>query len=239
MDWKSDPERTKEHAEEHTSSVAETITPALRGANVPQGRVGPLSGVYRLGMRHCRSREIAIRMPKIARCIRWTSRLQSWTPSRGTRCAGQSAMPPSPERKSSGMRRSPGRVLIIDDDVMVARSVERVLSTAHSVTVVHSAVEGLARIAEGARFDVILCDVMMPSMSGIELHERLRAVAPSEADRLVFVTGCALLPEVRAFLDAVSNTCLEKPFDVDALREFVERRVRDAHSQESDKSQAG
>ena len=157
----------------------------------------------------------------------------------GTRCAGQNAMSPSPERKSSGMRRSPGRVLIIDDDVMVARSVERVLSAAHSVTVVHSAADGLARITEGDRYDVILCDVMMPAMSGIELHRQLRAVAPSEADRLVFVTGCALLPEVRAFLDAVPNTCLEKPFDVEALREFVERRVRDAHTYGSDKSQAG
>jgi CheY-like chemotaxis protein len=148
-------------------------------------------------------------------------------------------MTPSPERKSSGLRRSPGRVLIIDDDVMVARSVERVLSAAHSVTVVHSAADGLAHIADGGRYDVILCDVMMPAMSGIELHRQLRAVAPSEADRLVFVTGCALLPEVRAFLDAVPNTCLEKPFDVEALREFVERRVRDAHSHVGDKSQAG
>jgi len=130
-------------------------------------------------------------------------------------------------------------VLIIDDDVMVARSVERVLSAAHSVTVVHSAAEGLARIAEGSRYDVILCDVMMPTMSGIELHRQLRAVAPSEADRLVFVTGCALLPEVRAFLDAVPNTCLEKPFDAEALREFVERRVRDAHDRGGDESQTG
>ena len=190
-------------------------------------------------MRHFPSSQTAIRMPKIAHCISLTFRFESRKRCRGTHCAGQSAMPPSPARKSSGMRRSPGRVLIIDDDVMVARSVERVLSTAHSVTVVHSAAEGLARITEGARFDVILCDVMMPSMSGIELHTQLRAVAPSEADRLVFVTGCALLPDVRAFLDAVANTCLEKPFDVEALREFVERRVRDAHSQGDDKSQAG
>jgi CheY-like chemotaxis protein len=159
--------------------------------------------------------------------------------SHGTSCAGQSEMTPSPERKSSKLRRSAGRVLIIDDDVMVARSVERVLSAAHSVTVVHSAAEGLARIAEGSRYDVILCDVMMPTMSGIELHRQLRAVAPSEADRLVFVTGCALLPEVRAFLDAVPNTCLEKPFDAEALREFVERRVRDAHELGGDESQTG
>ena len=67
---------------------------------------------------------------------------------------------------------------------------------------------------------------MMPVMTGAQLHERMAQIAPQEAARIVFVTGCALLPEVRDFLDRVSNTCLEKPIDAHALRAFVSRRIR-------------
>jgi CheY-like chemotaxis protein len=148
-------------------------------------------------------------------------------------------MPTPPHRSESGVRPSIGRVLVIDDDAMVANSIARSLSGVHMVTVVNSAADGLALLASGRRFDVILCDVMMPGMSGMDLFERLREVAPSEVDRLVFVTGCALVPEVRAFLDRVSNTCLEKPFDIAALQAFVERRVRREFDEQHDATGVG
>jgi len=131
-----------------------------------------------------------------------------------------------PKKTLSGARPAIGRVLVIDDEPMVADAVALVLSDVNTVTVVNRGDEALALIMRGERYDVILCDVMMPVMSGADLHARLTAVAPTEAARMVFVTGCALLPQVRAFLDRIPNTCLEKPFEVDALRAFVERRVR-------------
>jgi CheY-like chemotaxis protein len=144
-----------------------------------------------------------------------------------------------PKRTSSGTLPSIGRVLVIDDEPLVADAVALILSSAHAVTVVNSAEAALALLARGDRYDVILCDVMMPVMSGADLHARLTTVAPSEAARMVFITGCALVPEVRTFLDRVANTCLEKPFDVGALRAFVERRVRAEHEQPSSRSRAG
>jgi CheY-like chemotaxis protein len=125
---------------------------------------------------------------------------------------------------------STGRVLVIDDDPMVARSLALILA-AHSVDVVHSGADALARIARGSQYDVILCDVMMPSMTGPEFLARLLVAAPAEAERVVFVTGCALLPEVRRLLDRVSNPCLEKPVNIDALRALVEDRVREARTE--------
>ncbi len=131
----------------------------------------------------------------------------------------------SPKR-GSGTQVRPGRVLVVDDDAAVARVIALILGDEHDVTTVTDPADALSRVAGGERFDVILCDVMMPVMTGAQLHERMAQIAPQEAARIVFVTGCALLPEVRDFLDRVSNTCLEKPIDAHALRAFVSRRIR-------------
>lgn len=133
----------------------------------------------------------------------------------------------APARCLSGARARAGRVLVVDDDAQVARSIKLVLGAAHDVSIASNGAEALALIEGGERFDVILCDLTMPVMSGPELHAHLSTTAPAEAARLVFITGCAVAPHARVFLDRVPNTWLEKPFDIDALRAFVERRVRD------------
>ena len=64
----------------------------------------------------------------------------------------------------------------------------------------------------------VVSDIRMPGMNGIELRNRIQAVSPEQAARIVFVTGGALLPHVRALLERVPNTWLEKPIEVEALR---------------------
>lgn len=131
----------------------------------------------------------------------------------------------APAAPMSGDAPRGGRVLVVDDDALVARSIALVLGVEHEVTVAADALEAVSRIERGERYDVILCDLMMPETSGMELHGRVVSLDPVTAARIVFVTGCAVQPEARAFLDRVPNACLEKPFDMDALREFVGRRV--------------
>ena len=67
---------------------------------------------------------------------------------------------------------------------------------------------------------------MMPAMDGVELHRRLSVNLPREADRIVFVTGGAITSRVDAFFCGVANLLLEKPIDIDDLRDPIERRVR-------------
>ncbi|HEV3192078.1 MAG TPA: response regulator, partial [Polyangiaceae bacterium] len=82
----------------------------------------------------------------------------------------------------------PARILIVDDEESLARAMQRVFRDYD--TVVHtSAQHALDRIVIGERFDVILCDVEMPGMSGCDLHEEIRSVVPEQGDRMVFVTG--------------------------------------------------
>lgn len=113
------------------------------------------------------------------------------------------------------------RVLIVDDEENLRVSLGQILSLDHDVTVCAGAREALDRLGEGARFEVILCDLMMPGMSGMDFYESLTALAPDQTARVVFLTGGAFTPRARDFLRAVSNPHLEKPFEVDELRAVV------------------
>jgi CheY-like chemotaxis protein len=128
----------------------------------------------------------------------------------------------------SGLRPRVARVLVIDDEAMVAKSLQLVLATEFDVTRTTEPEQALEWLSAGESFDVILCDVMMPRINGVELRNRVAQFSPDQAARIVFITGGLLLPHVRVLLDSVPNTCLEKPLDLDGLRELIRRRVRAA-----------
>ena len=126
----------------------------------------------------------------------------------------------SPARAAAaGGRR--GSVLVIDDDVALSHSVQRILTAEHDVRAIDSAKVALELFGEGQRFDVVLCDLMMPQITGFELFARLNDVDPKQAARVVFMTGGAFTPTARAFLDSSPNHRIEKPFDVQELRALV------------------
>jgi nitrogen-specific signal transduction histidine kinase/CheY-like chemotaxis protein len=116
-----------------------------------------------------------------------------------------------------------GRILVVDDEPIVATAVARTLSADHDVETEHLSSRALERIKNGERFDVILCDVMMPNVSGVDFYLELERVAPDEVDKVVFLTGGAFVAQAREFLDNVPNLRLEKPFAPDELREIVSR----------------
>jgi two-component system cell cycle sensor histidine kinase/response regulator CckA len=118
-----------------------------------------------------------------------------------------------------------GRVLIIDDEAALADVLASTLSPEHDAQVARSGREALALLARDDRFDVILCDLMMPDMSGMDVFERLREEKPALTDRVVFVTGGAFTPRARDFLRSVDNETVEKPFDMPRLRQMLRARV--------------
>jgi CheY-like chemotaxis protein len=147
---------------------------------------------------------------------------------RHVRCSLDPKMSSSggPRRSPSGTRTRTARVLLVDDEALVVDSLRRLLSGEFEISSTTSSQEALDWITRGESYDVILCDVMMPDLSGVELRKRIEEVAPEQAARMVFVTGGLILPHVRAMLDDVPNTVLEKPIDVEGLRELIRRRVR-------------
>lgn len=119
-----------------------------------------------------------------------------------------------------------GTILVVDDEPMIAKAIERMLSAEHDVTILGSAEVALQAITSGARFDVILCDLMMPQMTGMDLHAALARAVPEQADRMVFLTGGAFSSRARAFVEQVPNPCIEKPFDPVRLRALINDRAR-------------
>ncbi len=114
-----------------------------------------------------------------------------------------------------------GRVLVVDDEAPIGRAIQRVLSPHHDVTARTSARESLDDLLAGTAYDVVLCDLMMPDMTGMELHARLAEAGSPLAARMVFLTGGAFTPAAREFLERVPNARMDKPFDPAALREAV------------------
>jgi CheY-like chemotaxis protein len=133
-------------------------------------------------------------------------------PERAGRGAGPAAAQ-SPTRRA--------RILAIDDDPHIGNAVRETLAREHDVVAVTSAAEALRRLEGGEDFDLILCDLMMPMMTGIDLHEILRRARPELAARMVFLTGGAFTARARTFLSEVPNPRLEKPFDPKSLRSFI------------------
>jgi CheY-like chemotaxis protein len=115
---------------------------------------------------------------------------------------------------------------VVDDEPMIVKIVKRTLSAEHDVVALDRAPDALGRIEEGERFDVILCDLIMPVMTGMEFYESLGAVAPDQVPKVVFLTGGAFTLRAREFLDTVPNFRLEKPFELAALRSMVNERVQ-------------
>ena len=131
-----------------------------------------------------------------------------------------------PSRPVVVAARRRGRILVVDDEEAVAVMIRRMLAPEHDVQVLTSALEAFHRISAGARFDVILSDLMMPVMTGMDLYSELTTTVPDQAERIVFLTGGAFTPRARLFLDQVPNARLEKPFDLQALRTLTNERVQ-------------
>jgi signal transduction histidine kinase/CheY-like chemotaxis protein len=115
------------------------------------------------------------------------------------------------------------RVLAVDDEPQVLRSLQRALG-AHDVVVDACGRDALRRLETDVKFDVILCDLMMGDMTGMDLHAVLSRRSHELADRIVFMTGGVFTDGARDFLGSVPNTCIEKPFDLVALRAMVAAR---------------
>jgi CheY-like chemotaxis protein len=116
-------------------------------------------------------------------------------------------------------------VLIIDDEQSIARALARLLRE-YDVLVVLNPLEALARIVRGERYDVVVCDMTMPEMSGSALHGQIMRVAPEQARQMIFITGGAMTTETNEFLAAVEQPVLIKPFEAAALRSLIRSFLR-------------
>jgi len=135
---------------------------------------------------------------------------------------GADSVVPSPPR--GGRQRA--RVLVVDDEPRIGSAIARILDPAHEVTAVYTARDAILRLERGEQYDVILCDILMPQMSGYDLYRSLEQIAPHFVHRIIFMTGGPFSTRGAGFLDSVPNARLEKPFSPEALRTLVQRSMQ-------------
>jgi CheY-like chemotaxis protein len=127
----------------------------------------------------------------------------------------------------AGSKPSCRRILLIDDEPLLLASVRRILAE-HDVTCAGSARQALTLLESSPAFDIIFSDVMMPTMTGLELYEELRLHRPEDASRLVFLTGGSNTALGDDRLGSLPNRHLAKPFGVQDLRRTI-REVLEQH----------
>lgn len=116
------------------------------------------------------------------------------------------------------------RILIIDDDAFVRKTLKRALG-AFDLTLAEDGEQAIEILAAAAPFDVILCDLMMPGVTGIDVYEHLRQSASGQERVMVFLTGGVVDASARAFLDSLDNRVIEKPFDYHRLRGAIDEML--------------
>jgi CheY-like chemotaxis protein len=117
-------------------------------------------------------------------------------------------------------------VLVVDDDSLVGDALARALEAEADVEVMTDGGKALARLVAGERWDIILCDLMMPGFSGMDVYAEALRRAPDVARRILFMNAGAFTPRARAFVESVGDRCFDKPIDVERVREFVRRGTR-------------
>jgi DNA-binding response OmpR family regulator len=122
------------------------------------------------------------------------------------------------------------RLLVVDDEVLVARTLRRVLAADYEVEGEACAADALARFRRGERFDVVLIDVVLPDLDGRALFQELAKVDAEQARRVLFITGTSTDEGILGFLESAPVRWLTKPFSIETLREELARVVASAPS---------
>ncbi len=110
------------------------------------------------------------------------------------------------------------RILVVDDEPAIVRCIKRLLRAAQEVRTATSGQEALEWLLEGASPDLILCDLMMPGVSGVDIYERVLKSRPELESRILFITGGAFTDRTRSFCEKHHDRLIEKPFESNVLR---------------------
>lgn len=133
-------------------------------------------------------------------------------------------MIPSPKRINlpenySGVQTR--RVLLLEDDEDFNGIIKEFLeSNFFEVVSVRNGVQGVREVLKGD-FEVIICDMMMPTLPGDMFYLAIERMRPHLCARFIFITGLRGNPKVTEFIKKVNGTMLSKPFHVDDLLEMI------------------
>ncbi|MFW2107566.1 two-component system response regulator YkoG [Bacillus spizizenii] len=117
-----------------------------------------------------------------------------------------------------------GHILIVEDEEKIARVLQLELEyEGYSVTIKHDGTEGLNAAAEGG-YSLVLLDVMLPGLSGLEVLRRLRKT--DQQTPVILLTARASIPDKVTGLDIGANDYVTKPFEIEELLARIRAALR-------------
>ncbi|MCJ7515597.1 MAG: response regulator, partial [Dehalococcoidia bacterium] len=132
--------------------------------------------------------------------------------------------PAAPDVKKS-KKAGRARILVVDDEQVVRDVVNRVLTgEGYKVETVDNAADALKKI-ESKRYKLILVDIKMPGMNGVELYKRIQKIDKPLARRVAFITGDVMGADTEKFLSETKVAHIDKPFDAEQLSREVQRAL--------------
>jgi signal transduction histidine kinase len=136
--------------------------------------------------------------------------------------------PPAPPPAPAPSPAAKLRVLLIDDEESLVKAFHLLLKNEYELTVALGGHAGLSILEGNRAWDVVVCDLMMPDVDGIAIHEWVVANQPALAQRMVFCSGGAFTPRGREFVATIGERLLQKPVRPSVLREMIQRVASDS-----------
>jgi len=117
------------------------------------------------------------------------------------------------------------RILVVDDEPAVLQLLEQVLTDeGHEVETTDRADDALDKIKRG-QYNLILLDIKLPGMSGIELYKRIQRMGGSLASRIIFITGDIMGADTKKFLSKTKVRYITKPLDIEQLKREINSQL--------------
>ena len=114
------------------------------------------------------------------------------------------------------------RILVIDDEPLLGRTLSFMLEERHDVVVIAGGREALGRLERDADFDLVLCDLDMPEVTGQVVYETVARTHPELVQRFVLMTGGACSRWSEDFLAGYRGVQLDKPFTTDDVEQVLD-----------------
>jgi signal transduction histidine kinase/ActR/RegA family two-component response regulator len=127
---------------------------------------------------------------------------------------------------SEEIHRTPvqARILVVDDEPSILTALRRLLAR-HELTTCGDGKQALQLLLGGGEFDLVLCDLMMPGLTGVELYEEVSQARPEYEPRFLFMTGGAFHAAAQDILDRLPERCIGKPLDLERLLAMIRERL--------------
>ena len=122
---------------------------------------------------------------------------------------------------------TPKSVLVIDDDQDIVVVLEEFLKeSGYDVAVAYDGIDALSHI-HSRLYDAVICDMMMPRMSGEELYNEVERSEPGMTRRFVFITGMSRVSDVQRFFHQKDLRHLDKPFHPEDVLQMVKEIIQE------------